>query len=87
MVCEERKDSPSKLDRKALTGKSSGSKHNYTPNKQSKDNHDKPWQSNMLVDSDLDEDELLDGSDDLIGCSQDSDDSDLDADGEIDEES
>ena len=36
----------------------------------------------MLVDSDLDEDELLEGSDDLIGCSQDSDDSDM----EVEEE-
>ena len=37
----------------------------------------------MLVDSDLDEDELLDGSDDLIGCSQDSDDSDMDDEAEL----
>ena len=39
----------------------------------------------MLVDSDLDEDELMEGSDDLIGCSQESDDSDLDADGDLDD--
>lgn len=31
----------------------------------------------------MDEDELLDGSDDLIGCSQDSDNSDLDGDDEL----